>query len=354
MELRAFLLLPLCFPALQYRAPDAEERLSEGSTLQIQCPYPPHSGQQKKIWCRVKDDECELLGEALDPTQHPYTTRTTKGKVTMEDNRKDVIVSINMTDLQAEDSGTYSCAYRNYNFNYFAVKTISLIVFRELQKSELDRLSLQCPYSEPKYSMQTKAWCRKTGRTECNPVVRTDFVSTWRNSKDLEARSSIQDDTQNRTITITTEKLQAQDTGIYWCALYVYPGPTCIMEISLSVSKSDSIVNTFILISGVLSILVILALISLITLCVKRRKQLKRKGNGQEEDTHGKPEDIAQLKSSERMESLKDVSKDLKYATLNFKSRPSPEDPVYCNVEPTQAHRKPEEEYVEYTAIALK
>ncbi|KFV97055.1 hypothetical protein N327_03633, partial [Fulmarus glacialis] len=116
----------------------------------------------------------------------------------------------------------------------------------------------------------------------------------------------------------------------------------------------SSNVNTFILLSGVLSILFILALITSITLSVKRRKQLKRRGTRQAEDTYDKPEDIAQLDSTERMESPKDDSKDLKYVTLNFKSQLSSEDPLYCNVEPSQTHKKPKDENVEYAIIALK
>lgn len=54
------------------------------------------------------------------------------------------------------------------------------------------------------------------------------------------------------------------------------------------------------------------------------------------------------------MESSKDDSNDLKYVTLNFKSQLSPEDALYCNVEPSQTHSKPEDENVEYAIISLK
>ncbi|KFQ23869.1 hypothetical protein N332_12030, partial [Mesitornis unicolor] len=112
--------------------------------------------------------------------------------------------------------------------------------------------------------------------------------------------------------------------------------------------------NTFAILVGVLGILIMLALISLVALCVRRCKQLKRRGNRQAENTYEKPEDIAQLDSTERMEGSQDYSKDLKYVTLNFKSHLSPEDPLYCNVEPSQAHRKHEGEDVEYAIIALQ
>lgn len=54
------------------------------------------------------------------------------GRVTIEDNPMLRTVSITMTDLQAEDSDTYSCAYRPYSHidNYVQLKTISLNVFQ--------------------------------------------------------------------------------------------------------------------------------------------------------------------------------------------------------------------------------
>ncbi|XP_009703618.1 PREDICTED: uncharacterized protein LOC104165639 [Cariama cristata] len=428
------------FISLRVQTLDAEERRLEGSTLYIQCPY---NGETQywhlKAWCRVRDYSCEPLVE-ISSTQHPYSKQVTKEKVTIEDYPVNRTVSITMTNLQAEDSGTYSCAY---HYNYLPLKTISLSIFKELHKWELDSLSVQCPYSSLRYSTGTKAWCRTEGQTACKNVVRTDYPSTQRNSKALVDRTSIQDDTQKRTVTITMEKLQAQDTGTYLCVIYRGSHPTWKMEVRLSVSKryrrtpqqgrvtiqddsqqgivtitmekleaqdsgvywcalheqsrlfrmeevtlniSDALarttlsgtagtnqatpgktpapssnVNTFILLSGVLSILFILALISLITLGIRRRKQLQRQGNRQAEDTYDKPEhiydkpeDTAQLDSTERMESPKDDSKDLKYVTLNFKSRLIPEDPLYCNVEPSQAHRKPKDENVEYASIAFK
>ncbi|NWZ53237.1 TRML2 protein, partial [Haliaeetus albicilla] len=368
----------LIFTALQAQTPHAEEGLSEGSSLSIQCPYTAQTDyHQQKAWCHVRGGQCEPLVETTYPTQYPRTNRVTNGKVTIEDNPMYETVSITMTNLQVEDSGTYLCAYRSYHYDYLPLKMISLNVFKELHKWELDSLSVQCKYSGLVHSTDRKAWCRR-GRTGCEIWLITDNLSTWTKSKDLEDKTLIQDDAQKRTVTITMKKLQAQDAGVYWCVLYRGSSPTQKMEIRLSVSKilagttlsgtastsqatpssntpaPSSNVNNFILLSGVLSILFILALTSLITLCIKRHKQLKRRGNRQAEDIYDKPEGIGQLDSTERMESPKDDSKDVKYITLNFKSRLSPEDPLYCNVEPSQAHRKPKDENVEYATIALK
>ncbi|XP_010115838.1 PREDICTED: polymeric immunoglobulin receptor-like [Chlamydotis macqueenii] len=506
MPLRALLLLPLCFPGLQAQTPHAEEERLEGSSLSIECPYTAYTYYHyQKAWCRLREGQWELLVE-INPTQYSYTTRASKGKVTIEDNPRRGTLSITMTNLQTEDSGTYSCALRS-PYEHYQLKTISLNVFKELHKMELDSLSVQCPYGKLGYSTGRKAWCQREGRTGCKVLVSTDhYPSTRSNSKALGDRAFIQDDTQNRSVTITMEKLQVEDTGVYWCALDTYRAPTRIMEVRLSVSKrseqytakklgnvsvhcpynasaygavskawckkgagktctvlvntkkkssgyrmprqqgrvtiqddtqkgivtvtmeqlqaedsgvywcalyepsylyelshlyqqshlfrmvevtlnvsegetpnsspaspltpstftetatssedetkqNSSSVKNFILLSGVLGILFILALTSLITLGVRHRKQLKRRGNRQAENTYDKPDDIAQLDSTERMESPEDDSKDLKYVTLNFNSQLSSEDPLYCNVEPRQAPRKPKDENVDYAIIALK
>uniref|UniRef100_A0A8B9ZTA6 Ig-like domain-containing protein n=1 Tax=Anas zonorhyncha TaxID=75864 RepID=A0A8B9ZTA6_9AVES len=111
----------------------------------------------------------------------------------------------------------------------------------ELHKLELDSLSVQCPYHALGYRSERKAWCRYAGQTgRCELVVSTDTTYTWSINKGQKGRASIQDDPQERTITITMEKLQAQDSGVYWCALYrPYTSIrlTRIMEVRLSVAK---------------------------------------------------------------------------------------------------------------------
>ncbi|XP_005142919.2 polymeric immunoglobulin receptor-like [Melopsittacus undulatus] len=486
MELRALLLLLLCFPGFQAQISSTEETRSEGSSLYIQCPYTTQTThQQQKVWCRLRNRQCEPLVETKEYT---HTSWAAKGRVALKDNPTERTVSVTMTELQAEDSGTYFCAY--YSSGYYPLRMISLFVFKELHKWELDSVSVQCPPSTMSYSVGTKVWCRREDETLCSVMARTDYPSTQLNSKALKDRTSIQDDTQKRTVTITMQKLQAEDSGMYWCALYRRSHFTWLMEVRLSVLKrtkqytakesgnvsvqcpysdpeyrtvskawckegarnsctvlvtttnleyqrtpqqgrvriqddtEQGIVtvtmerlqvqdagvywcalyedahlfrmlevtlnvsevlagttlpgatgtsqttppanspapssnrNTFILLSGVLSILFLLALIGLVTLYVRRCKQLKAtahsKENREEEDTYEKPGDTAQPDSHERLESPRDNSKDLKYVTLNFKSRLSPEDPLYCNVELSEAQRKPKDENVEYAIIAFK
>uniref|UniRef100_A0A8C3PSY5 Ig-like domain-containing protein n=1 Tax=Calidris pygmaea TaxID=425635 RepID=A0A8C3PSY5_9CHAR len=132
----------LPFAGLRAQAPVAEKRLLEGSSLYIHCPYTPQTGhQQKKAWCRMRGDKCEPLVETSGgPTTYPYTIEATKGKIKIVDHHYYETVSITMTNLQAEDSGTYSCAHRSNSNQYIPFRTISLIVSKEKK-----------PLPQPKY-----------------------------------------------------------------------------------------------------------------------------------------------------------------------------------------------------------
>uniref|UniRef100_G1NCK2 Ig-like domain-containing protein n=1 Tax=Meleagris gallopavo TaxID=9103 RepID=G1NCK2_MELGA len=312
---------------LPARTPEAEMSQREGSTFSIECPYATQpDNKQLKAWCR------------------------------------------------AEDSGIYSCVYSS---NYVPLKTISLNVYKELHKWELDSLSVQCPYGALGYSSGRKAWCRQQGQAECSLVVSTGSSYTWGSRRVWNKSSSIQDDAQTETVTITMDRLQAQDSGVYWCALYnpsQRPAFTRIMEVRLSVDKIPAATtlsvttgssqknssgnstqpwNT-IVISVVLCILLILALAITTTLGIRQRKKLKTGGNRQPEDTYDKPESAAQLESTERMGRTTDDSRDLNYITLDFKPQLSSDEPLYCNVELSQTPRKPIDENVEYAIITHK
>ncbi|NWU12808.1 CLM5 protein, partial [Cephalopterus ornatus] len=238
------------------------ERRREGGTLHIQCPYTDKAYKhQRKAWCRLSDKQIKCSDSVTTSSQH---TRQTKDRITVKDDSTAQTVSITMTDLRAEDSGTYLCAVP-YSNGYLPLKTISLNVFKDI--------------------------------------------------------------------------------------LDVFQGPSSTQPRSQAMSLSN--VNTFVPLSVVLSILLILALLTSVMLCVRLHRLLKRTGNRGTEDTYDNSEGTAQLGSTERRESSKDDSKGLKHINLDLQSQPSPEGPLYCNIEPSQAHRNPHGENVEYAVIAF-
>ncbi|KAI1230985.1 hypothetical protein IHE44_0008424 [Lamprotornis superbus] len=363
MELRALILLPLCFPGLQGQTSEAQRR-QEGDTLYIQCPYAPWTtDREKKYWCLLKDGGCQQLLQ----TYHEYERNSGDGRIQMRDNTTSKTVSITMTDLKAEDSGTYFCAY--YYGGYIRLKTISLNVFKgtqQLTAEESGSVSVRCHYKVADYGAVTKAWCKMEGEM-CNVLVTTSSEPPAGNSTAREG-VRMQDDSRQGIVTVTMEQLQPQDSGVYWCALQELSALSRMEEVTLSVSRGgfpdterksqDTLLgesscseDTFLILSVVLLVLLLLALVTATALGVRHYRLLLRTGNREAEDTRDKPEGTAQPGSTGRRGSSQDDSKGSGYINLDVQSQPSPEDPLYCNVELSQAHRNPQ--CVEYAVIAF-
>lgn len=49
----------------------------------------------------------------------------------------------------------------------------------------------------------------------------------------------MQDNTQQGIVTVTMEKLQAQDSGVYWCALYEHDHLFRMVEVTLNISDGE-------------------------------------------------------------------------------------------------------------------
>ncbi|NWZ99252.1 CLM2 protein, partial [Nesospiza acunhae] len=250
---------------LQGQGPGAQ-RQREGDTLYVQCPYAEGTtGRQTKYWCLLENGGCRELVDT-------YRTPPQDHRIQIKDDSTTKTVSITMTDLKAEDSGTYFCATYKYYNEYLWLRMISLIVFRE-------NLSLSL------------FWSLFGDELLNHPTVVTAFLS------------------------------------------------------------SSCSGNTFFILSVALLILLLLALLTCTALAVRYYRLLLRTGNREAEDASDRAEGTAQPGSTGRRESSQDGSKGPAYINLDVKSHPSPEDPLYGNVEPSQAPRNPQ--HVEYAIIAF-
>uniref|UniRef100_A0A8C0V4A0 Polymeric immunoglobulin receptor-like n=2 Tax=Cyanistes caeruleus TaxID=156563 RepID=A0A8C0V4A0_CYACU len=282
--------------------------------------------------------------------------------------------TVTMEKLQTQDSGVYWCAVGS---EHTQIMEVVLSVFKRTQQhtaEELGNISVQCHYKIAAYGAASKAWCKKEEGNTCNVLVTTSSEPPADPSTAREG-VRIQDDTQQGIVTISMEQLQVQDSGVYWCALQERSGLLRMEEVTLSVSKAltpggfpdtegkshkillgDSLEpssngNTFIILSVVLLILLLLALVTSIALGVRHYKLLRRTGHREAEDTSDRPEGTAQPGSAGKRESSQDDSQRSADINLDVQSQPSPQDPLYCNVEPSQAHRNPQ--HVEYAVIAF-
>ncbi|NWV55805.1 TRML4 protein, partial [Daphoenositta chrysoptera] len=232
------------------------------------------------------------------------------------------------------------------------------------RRREGDTLYVQCSYAAVTKDWDTKFWCYVTDQG-VEELVRTYYQQRGQ-SKD--GRITIEGNTTSKTVSITMSDLKAEDSGTYFCAYYasryislrtislnvfkahipaVFQGPSSTQPRSQATSSG----NTFLILSVVLLILLLLALTSSMILGVRHCKLLGRAGNREAEDTSDRAEGTAEPGSTGRRESPQDDSKGPGYINLDMQSQPSPEDPLYCNVEPSQALRNPQN--VEYAVIAF-
>ncbi|NXO85494.1 CLM8 protein, partial [Sitta europaea] len=238
------------------------------------------------------------------------------------------------------------------------------------RRREGDTLYIQCPYTEQTEIWYPKYWLFQTDRGE-QDVVNTNYENR---KQSIDGRTKIKDDSTNKTVSITMTDLKAEDSGTYLCVAYkgyYTGGREKLRTISLNVFKahipavfqgasssdprcqatSPPSENTFIVLTVVLLILLLLALVTAVALGVRHYRLLERTGNREAEDTSDRPEGTAQPGCSGRRESSLDASKGPAYTNLEMQSQPSLEDPLYCNVELSQAGRDPQ--HVEYAVIAF-
>ncbi|XP_053883756.1 polymeric immunoglobulin receptor-like [Malaclemys terrapin pileata] len=396
MELR-FLVLLLCISGFQAQVFDAVVSRVEGQRLVVGCLYRflDYSATQK-TWCQLRGEICSPL-VSTSYTSYGYQAKVTSGRATIEDDTHKGIVTITMEKLQVQDSGVYWCALYYPANTLYQLKTIKLDVSMKVQEYDViegQDLSVQCPYNTHCYKQVKKAWCRSRVQNECDVLVNTDHgYFTYQNSAQ-KGRVRIHDDTQKGIVTIIMEKLKVDDAGVYWCVCYEPPNLYRIIEVKLAVTKATTtsvvpvtsstghtslILSTasagvtspnsslsternFIILGVVLGVLFILALIGLVILYTRKSKQLKTRGDGQAEAIYEEPKDATVSQGFGNMNDPKDdkqeMPQDLKYATLAFKSRPSPRESVYANITPSRAletpHTRSSTEPVEYASISLK
>uniref|UniRef100_A0A8B9QME7 Ig-like domain-containing protein n=1 Tax=Apteryx owenii TaxID=8824 RepID=A0A8B9QME7_APTOW len=188
-----------------------------------------------------------------------------------------------------------------------------LLVFAGLQaqipgaeesKREGSTLFVQCRYTTQAGFPSQKTWCRLSNGF-CEALVETTYLKYKYINQVTAGRVTIEDDIKHGTISITIRNLQVQDSGLYACAsshntdtyiplkkisLNVFKGEYVPLHTNSSLVKKEhhslpraipplpphSSVNIFILLSVVLGILLILALISMITLYIKKCRQPRR------------------------------------------------------------------------------
>ncbi|CAM2107385.1 triggering receptor expressed on myeloid cells 2 isoform X1 [Caretta caretta] len=81
---------------------------------------------------------------------------------------------------------------------------------------EGETISIRCTYSPKENKWREKSWCKHVNKTECQHVVSAhrfwlQFLKKWKGN------TSIADNIHKGVLTVTMERLQKQDAGLYQC-----------------------------------------------------------------------------------------------------------------------------------------
>lgn len=85
------------------------------------------------------------------------------------------------------------------------------------RRREGNTLTVKCPYTAQTEEWHVKYWCLLTSNGGCREVVSTSSATRERSS---DRRTTIEDDTNRKIVTITMTDLKAVDSGTYFCAIY--------------------------------------------------------------------------------------------------------------------------------------
>ncbi|XP_044868631.1 triggering receptor expressed on myeloid cells 2-like isoform X1 [Mauremys mutica] len=80
---------------------------------------------------------------------------------------------------------------------------------------EGETITVSCAYSPKENKWREKSWCKHVNKTECQHVVSArrwlQFLKKWNGN------TSIADNIHTGVLTVTLERLQKQDAGLYQC-----------------------------------------------------------------------------------------------------------------------------------------
>ncbi|XP_069098495.1 trem-like transcript 4 protein isoform X3 [Pleurodeles waltl] len=88
-----------------------------------------------------------------------------------------------------------------------------------IQRGAGETVTVHCDYGED-YKNYGKIWCRETGRNICNTILITSLQRGVPRVNATSGRTLISDNKETQQISVTVQKLEKPDTGVYWCGVY--------------------------------------------------------------------------------------------------------------------------------------
>ncbi|CAM5126653.1 unnamed protein product [Natator depressus] len=357
------LLLALTGPCL---AREEQELVTavQGSSFSTRCYYKYKNALEEKFWCKMlSDQECNReIFLTVRAKGGKYQNIAPKRRVNLTDLGIGWI-SVSMTELRIEDSGTYLCGVLNH-LTIIPLKKIKVVVSYDapmrLSAKEGGSISLSCSYfvTDDSRIPSNFTWCKMVTATRCQPVVSIK-INQIVNTK---GKTRIKIDRWTREITVTLVALQLRDSGEYRCETHLQGSTVLLKMITLNVlekSVSHDTVNeatspptnkgenahptvasnkeqrTLYVVLALVSLLVCSALIAIMAIIFTKGR--KRVGNGLNFGEHPNCRLAARQKDEGHPTDATpdgELKNRIIYAMLRHQPKPNPDDVTYANVEP--------------------
>ncbi|CAM4696152.1 unnamed protein product [Caretta caretta] len=353
------LLLALTGPCLAREEPELVTAV-QGSSFSTRCYYKYKYALEEKFWCKMlSDQECN---RKIFLTVRAKGGKYPKRRVNLTDLGIGWI-SVSMTELRIEDSGTYLCGVLNH-LTIIPLKKIKVVVSYDapmrLSAKEGGSISLNCSYfvMDDSRIPSNFTWCKMVTATRCQPVVSVEIDQIV----NTQGRTRIKIDRWNREIIVTLVALQLHDSGEYRCETHLQGSTVLLKMITLNVlekSVSHDTVNeatspptnegenahptvasnkeqrTLYVVLALVSLLVCSALIAIMAIIFTKGR--KRVENGLNFGDHPNCRLAARQKDEGHPRDATpdgELKNGIIYAMLRHQPKPNPDDVTYANVEP--------------------
>ncbi|XP_065447686.1 polymeric immunoglobulin receptor-like isoform X1 [Chrysemys picta bellii] len=213
----------------------------QGSSFSTTCYYDNDKySLEEKFWCKMlSDQECHSrLFLSIRAKGGKNLNIAPKRRVDLT-NSGTGWISVSMTELQIEDSGTYFCGVYDHQ-TIILLKKIQLTVSYDapmtLSAKIGDSISLNCSYFMMDDSRRPNnfTWCKMVTATRCQPVVSVEIDQIV----NMRERTRIKLDRWNRVIIVTLVALQLRDSGEYHCETHLQGSTVLLKMITLNVLES--------------------------------------------------------------------------------------------------------------------
>ncbi|XP_050809027.1 trem-like transcript 1 protein isoform X3 [Gopherus flavomarginatus] len=210
----------------------------QGSPFSTNCYYNNDKYSPKeKFWCKMlSDQECNSkIFLSIQAKGEKYLNIAPKRRVHLT-NSGTGWISVSMTELRIEDSGTYLCGVFDHQ-TIIPLKMIKVAVSYDapmrLSAKKGGSISLNCSYFVMDNSRRPNnfTWCKMITATRCQPVVSVKFDQIV----NTQGRTRIKIDRWNRVIIVTLVALQLHDTGKYHCESHLQGSTMLLKMITLNV-----------------------------------------------------------------------------------------------------------------------